>query len=365
MKYFPYICIIITLITLQIHSMKKSVLFAGALLMLTACNQNQKNAYTLEATFGEPSLNDKMAYIIDFDTDEVLDSALIDNGVAHFKGTIDKSIFAGIRAGEDNYGTFFLEPDSLLMNEGFIVKGGTLNTKMNEYLAQRRAIINDFKNLTPEEQDAKYPETAEKMNALDKNFMDDNMDNAIGYAMFIQGASGDMTVEEIDSITTKYPYIANSKRVAAMKDRLIQVATTGVGAKFKDFEVTYNDSTFRLSDHVGKGHPVIVDFWASWCGPCIRQGEVLKEIYKEYAGKGLEIIGVAVWDEPENTIKAAAEHQYPWEIVPNAQKIPSEIYGFNGIPCIIVFDSEGTIVSRDKQNDALREDVAKVMETVK
>ena len=341
--------------------MKKSVLFAGALLMLTACNQNQKNAYTIEATFGEPSLNNKMAYIVDFDTDEVLDSALIDNGVAHFKGSIENGILAGVKAGTDNYGTFFLEPDSLVMNEGFIVKGGTLNKKMNEYLAERRNIINDYTNLSEEEQETRYSETSDKINALDKKFMDDNMDNAIGYAMFIQGASGDMTVEEIDSVTTKYPYIANSKRVAAMKDRLLQVASTGVGKKFKDFEVTYNDSTFRLSDHVGKGHPVVVDFWASWCGPCIKQGEVLKEIYKQYADKGLEIIGVAVWDEPENTIKAAAEHGYPWEIVLNAQKIPSDIYGFNGIPCIIVFDGEGTIVSRDQQSDKLRADIANVM----
>lgn len=115
---------------------------------------------------------------------------------------------------------------------------------------------------------------------------------------------------------------------------------------------------------INSGKPAMVDFWASWCGPCIRETKVLKEIYEEYGSKGLDVLGVAVWDEPANTLKAIEQHQLPWPQIINAQTIPTDLYGIAGIPCIILFDPEGNIVSRDKQDDDLRADVAAAMAKV-
>lgn len=338
--------------------MKKSFFYAAALLALAACTKAP--SYNLKASFSDETLNDQMAYIVDFDSEEVLDSAVIADGAVEFSGELSDPVFVMLKAGDKRGVSFILEADSITVTDGK-VEGGSLNQKMSDFGTERMEIIKNFRSLPDSLQEAQYEETSAKLDELSKNFMAENINNPIGYIQFVQGEVQMMDLAQLDSVLNVYPQFAGSKRIAKLRERLEKVAATSEGAKFQDFEVTYNDSTFRLSDHVGKGHPVIVDCWASWCGPCIRQGEVLKEIYKEYAGKGLEIIGVAVWDEPENTVKAVADHGYPWEIVYNAQAIPSDVYGFNGIPCIIVFDGEGTIVSRDKQSDALRADVAKVM----
>lgn len=69
---------------------------------------------------------------------------------------------------------------------------------------------------------------------------------------------------------------------------------------------------------------------------CIRQTVVLKDIYNKYKDKGLEVLGVAVWDEPDATLRAIEQHQLPWKSIIGAGTIPTDLYGITGIPCIIL-----------------------------
>ncbi len=112
---------------------------------------------------------------------------------------------------------------------------------------------------------------------------------------------------------------------------------------------------------MGRGRYTLVDFWASWCGPCIRETKTIKELYSKYGPEGtnqLDVLGVAVWDEPENTLRAIEQHQLPWEQILNTQNVATDIYGIPAIPCIILFGPDGTILSRDKQDAELKADVA-------
>jgi hypothetical protein len=84
---------------------------------------------------------------------------------------------------------------------------------------------------------------------------------------------------------------------------------------------------------------------------------VLKKIREEFEGQNLDILGVAVWDEPQNTEAAIKRHQLPWPQIINAQSIPTDLYGIPAIPCIILFGPDGTILSRDKQGDELIQSV--------
>lgn len=79
---------------------------------------------------------------------------------------------------------------------------------------------------------------------------------------------------------------------------------TAIGQKFTDFSGKAVDgSEVSLSDYVGKGTYALVDFWASWCGPCRAESPHVAQLYNEYKDKGLTVLGVAVWDKPEHTKK--------------------------------------------------------------
>jgi thiol-disulfide isomerase/thioredoxin len=131
---------------------------------------------------------------------------------------------------------------------------------------------------------------------------------------------------------------------------------------FTDFEVEYEGKIQKLSDYVGKGKYVLVDFWASWCGPCKRAMPGLKELYAKYKGDKFEILGVATWDEPAATLKAIEDLQLPWPQIMNAQRIGSDAYGVHGIPQIILFAPDGKIVARDLHGEELKAAVDKAMQ---
>lgn len=135
---------------------------------------------------------------------------------------------------------------------------------------------------------------------------------------------------------------------------------------FTDFTIEQPDGTkASLSDYVGKGRYVLVDFWASWCTPCRAEIPNIKELYDKYHDQGLDVLGVAVWDKVEDTQKAIEDMGIVWPQIINAQQIPTDLYSIRGIPHIILFAPDGTIVARDLRDEAMKEKVAEVMKTVK
>ena len=103
---------------------------------------------------------------------------------------------------------------------------------------------------------------------------------------------------------------------------------------------------------------VVVDFWASWCGPCIAQFPHLKQLYADYAEKGFEIVGVSVDSSQEDWVGATEEHEPPWinlgEIVDQWGPISQE-FGVRFIPHAYILDDEGCIMKKDLQPDELED----------
>ena len=141
-----------------------------------------------------------------------------------------------------------------------------------------------------------------------------------------------------------------------------QTKTDGKAEKFIDFEVVQPDGkALRLSDFVGKGKYVLVDFWASWCGPCREEIPRLKDIYYQYKDKAFDIVGAPVYDKPENTMEAVEVLKVPWKQIPGVPESVPVAYGFDYIPYIILIGPDGTILARDLRGDALWDAVKKYL----
>ena len=103
---------------------------------------------------------------------------------------------------------------------------------------------------------------------------------------------------------------------------------------------------------------MLLDFWASWCAPCVGSMPMMKKLYDTYAGRGLQIIGISLDRTREAWLSAIRRLDLPWiqlSDVKGWESIASEIYGVNAIPEIVLIDPDGTIIATGLREQELEE----------
>lgn len=338
------------------------MLLMSAAVALTACAgaAASDGGYTLTLPLS-PEDDDATVFIVNYDNGAKIDSVTVEDGRAVFKGSVDEPVMARLTMDGQRMGTFILENGDLTMvpQKGI---SSPLNDKLTAIQQELSAIVQQYRALPDDSASmARGAELEKQYNDIVEKTIVENAGNPIGYHFFMNKAY-EYSLPELKDALEKYPAFKKYERVNKLVEAAENKARTQPGNKFVDFEIANDSTVQRLSDYVGKGKYVLVDFWASWCGPCIRETKVIKEILQEYGPKGLQVLGVAVWDEPQNTLDAIEKHQLPWPQILNAQTVPTDLYGISGIPCIILFGPDGTIISRDKQDAELKADVARVFE---
>lgn len=343
--------------------MLRNLIFPSlAAMALAACSANA-NSPQFTVTLPVPGTPDgTTVYLMDFDKDIKVDSTSVANSTVKFTTEVESPFIARLVIG-GNRGPLFFAQQGDITFEGSTPQGTPLNDALKAYAQAYNELGNEFRALPENATDQQRQAIYDRANALSDSVMNANIDNPLGAYLFLQAAY-DMTPQELSHALDKTPQLKGYKRIQKVADTFARKEATSAGKKFTDFEITHDGKTQRLSDFVGKGNPVLVDFWASWCGPCRRESATLKQIYSKYHDKGLEVLGVAVWDEPDNTLDAIEELQLPWPQIIDAQTIPTDLYGILGIPCIIMFDGQGTILFRDLQGEDLIQAVDNAMNPV-
>ncbi len=325
--------------------MKRLVILALAALSLLSCTDRK---YSIVAEFPSNVVEDGQIFqLINYDNDEVIDSVTAMNNRICFEGKVAMPYAAALKSPSGGYLPLVLESGTILIDS----MGNVSGTPSNDALRIFETEMNEVKYDTLFTRDEKV---SFMTNILDSTF-EANKENAVGYFLFLD-IMKQKNKAELDSLLNVLPAMySNSVTVANRVKFLTQLELTAEGNKFVDFMLTAEDGTEqKLSDYVGHGEYVLVDFWASWCGPCRREMPTVKEIFTKYKDQGLKVLGVAVNDEVKDAKAAIEEMGIEWPVIFDVQGLTLDIYGISGIPHLILFAPDGTIVSRGARGDGLK-----------
>lgn len=356
--------------------MKNFSLLSLTALALFSCQNNQYNVL-IDIPQDSNVADSSIVYLTDYETESHTDSAFVYNGTAEFSGVINGSCIRRVEIPNSRlYANIIIEPGTISVDFN---NANATRTKLNDDYASFSKWRKDTDNSFANQYDAiikdttlSYEDKNLQKNLLYENYnraislhadsiVTANTNNALGQIVFwesyVQTLNGIISLEEYEKALNKAgEYISNYTPIQKGTKQIRNYAKTQAGSKYIDFTIEHGNidgSPAKLSDYVGKGKIILVDFWASWCGPCRRAIPYIKNAYNKYKNDNFDVLGIAVWDNKDNTLEAIEEEGITWNVIIDAQKVPTDIYGIYGIPELILFDADGTIIERSFSPSAL------------
>ncbi|MBR2438043.1 MAG: AhpC/TSA family protein [Bacteroidales bacterium] len=356
----------------------KKLFLVGAVALLASCAGEPETGYTVNVNVtGDLTKlpSDTLVFAGGTKATPVSDTVVLVNGKATIKGETNTPTNYTISFLKGKKRTtvkrFFLENEKYDINvDAEDLKTATVvttaavqthieavNAKRNELYAANNidSLLKVYGKLTKEEQEKvreAYNKCNEEVEAMDNAFIEANPTSVYALSTFASEV-GDLPVADLDAKVATFDTVAayaNNEILKEVKETVALIKSLQPGQKAPDFVQNDPDGKpVKFSDIYSKNKLTMVDFWASWCGPCRAFNPDLVKIYKKYHKKGFEILGVSHDRDYDAWVKGIKDDKLTWPQVSDLKFWDNEVgrmYYVRYIPQNIFVDQNGIIVGR-------------------
>jgi peroxiredoxin len=232
--------------------------------------------------------------------------------------------------------------------------------------------------LYPEYQKAEESKNQVVMDSIEAEFNKSNADkfsaskdflklnsNTVAAAFVAYRISSPLETAEMEEIYEMLGENAQKSSYATLiKDKIEVLKKVAIGQPAPDFTLNTTEGT-PLSLSSFKGKVVLIDFWASWCGPCRGENPNVVKMYEDLHPEGVEILGVSLDENKEKWLKAIEDDGLIWNHVSDLKGWDSsaaKLYGVNGIPATVIVDKNGIIVAKNLRGEELKAAIEKLIQ---